>query len=118
MARISLKGMQFYAHHGCFEQERTIGTHFVVDLWYDMDTSRAEVSDDINDAVSYLDVYQLVKAEMAIPSRLLEHVAHRIGDALMTKYRVIERVGVTVNKMAPPLGGQLEAASVSIEMGR
>ena len=74
--------MRFYAHHGCFEQERAIGTHFHVDVVFETDTSQAEVSDNIGDTVSYLDVYQVVKREMAIPSNLLEHVARRIGEGI------------------------------------
>ena len=75
MARIEINDMRFYAHHGCFEQEQVIGTHFRVDLSFTTDTAKAEVSDNIEDTVNYLEVYQVVKREMMKPSHLLEHVA-------------------------------------------
>ena len=53
MATIAINDMRFYAHHGCFEQERAIGTHFRVDLEFVTDTSRAEVSDNIADTVNF-----------------------------------------------------------------
>lgn len=118
MARIELTNMQFYANHGCFEQERAIGTHFRVDMWFETDTCRAEVSDNIDDTVSYLDVYQVVKREMAEPSHLLEHVGRRICDAVMTQFASIETVTVKVSKMNPPLGGRLEAVSVELSATR
>jgi dihydroneopterin aldolase len=32
MATITLNDMKFYAHHGCFDEERLIGTRFLVDV--------------------------------------------------------------------------------------
>ena len=118
MGRIAINDMRFYAHHGCFEQERAIGTHFRVDLVFDTDTSRAEVSDNISDTVSYLDVYQIVKEQMLQPSNLLEHVARRIGEAVLRQYAAVQRLTVTVYKLNPPLGCQMESVSVALDMQR
>ena len=116
MATIAINDMRFYAHHGCFEQERAIGTHFRVDLSFTTDTSKAEVSDNIADTVSYLDVYQVVKREMEIPSHLLEHVARRIGEGVKQKFSSVDSVNVKVSKLNPPLGGQMESVSVEITL--
>lgn len=110
--------MRFYAHHGCFEQERAIGTNFRVDLRFETDTRRAEQSDNIEDTVSYLDVYQVVKREMAVPSNLLEHVARRICDAVLVEFQQIDSVTATVYKLNPPLGGQMDSVSVEISASR
>ena len=108
--------MRFYAHHGCFSQERAIGTHFVVDLSFNTDTKRAEQSDSIADTVSYLDVYQTVKREMQQPSNLLEHVARRVGEAVLKEYPAVTDIKVKVSKMNPPLGGQMHSVSVELEL--
>ena len=118
MARIAINGMRFYAHHGCFEQERSIGTNFIVDLQFVTDTSVAEMSDNIYDTVSYLDVYQVVKHEMEIPSNLLEHVARRVGEAVLSNFLKVSGVTVKVYKVNPPLGGQMDSVSVEVEMSR
>lgn len=115
MATIAINQMRFYAHHGCFEQERAIGTHFAVDLTFDTDTRRAECSDNIDDTVSYLDVYQVVKKEMETPSNLLEHVARRICDAVLQHFPEVECVTAKVYKLNPPLGGQMDSVSVEVE---
>lgn len=114
MSRITLNGMRFYAFHGCFAEEQKIGTYFTVDVAFETNTSRAQRSDDIADTVSYLDVYHTVKREMMIPSHLLEHVGDRIGEALLEEYPAIESVSVSVSKMNPPLGGQLDSVTVEI----
>ncbi len=118
MSRITINGMQFYAFHGCFAEEQAIGTYFRVDVAFETDTSRAQQSDDIADTVSYLEVYQTVKREMAIPSHLLEHVGDRIGEAILEEYPAVENVRVKVSKLNPPLGGQLESVSVEITKDR
>lgn len=118
MSTIALEKMYFYAHHGCFSEEQTIGTRFCLDVAYETDTSRAQKSDDIADTVSYLSVYQTIKREMRQPSHLLEHVGDRIGEALLREYPDIESVRVKVSKLAPPLGGQLDAVSVEITKDR
>ena len=118
MAVIRINAMHFYAHHGCFEQERAIGTNFRVDLCFETDTNSAEHTDNIVDTVSYLDVYQVVKREMAVPSNLLEHVGRRICDAVLAQFPAVERVTATVHKLNPPLGGQMESVSVEITAKR
>lgn len=114
MAIIALEGMRFRSNHGCFEEERTIGTDFVVDLKLSVDATEAQKSDDIATTVNYQDVYNCVAEEMSISSHLLEHVAGRVVKALMERFGSLRWVWVKVSKLNPPLGGQLEAASVTL----
>lgn len=118
MATIALEDMRFYAFHGCFEEERAIGTHFRVDAWLEVDTASAQLSDSLDDTVNYLSVYQTVKTEMEKPSKLLENVAERIGKAVLDLYPAVEKIRVKVSKLNPPLGGQIGAVSVEIEKQR
>ncbi len=112
--KISLTDMRFFSHHGCFDAERVVGTHFSVDLSFETDTAKAELSDELSDTVSYLDVYQVVKTQMRQPSNLLEHVARRIRDAVAHAYPQASNIHVKIQKLNPPLGGQVGAAAVEI----
>ena len=114
MSKISLNNMKFFAHHGCFEAERIVGTQFCVNLSFDTNTEKAEHSDDISDTVSYLDVYQLVKTEMQTPSNLLEHVARRIADAISQAFPQISNLEIEIQKLNPPLGGEVGSAGVVV----
>lgn len=118
MSYITLEKMHFYAYHGCFEEEQAIGTHFRLDVTYETDTVRAQQSDNITDTVSYLSVYQTIKREMQKPSHLLEHVGDRICEVLLKEFPAIESVAVKVSKLAPPLGGELDAVTVEITKDR
>ena len=76
------------------------------------------MSDNIADPVRYLDVYQVVKAEMMQPSHLLEHVAHRVGERVLADFPTVDSVTVKVSKLNPPLGGQMDSVSVELSLNR
>ena len=118
MSMIAIEGMEFYSYHGCFKEEKEIGTHFIVDFYFTNDTSRAEITDDLNETISYLDVYQLIKKGMEVSSDLLEHVAHRILKIAFANFETMEWGKVKIQKMNPPLGGKMKSVSFSLDKKR
>ncbi len=116
MNRIELKDMEFFSRHGCFEEERIIGNRFVVNLSVEGDFSAAAASDDIDDAVNYQSLYDIVREEMDIPSHLLENVAQRIVRHIRESFPTLSKIKLTIDKINPPLGGKLYASSVTFEL--
>ena len=115
MALILLENMEFFAYHGCFAEEQIIGNRFIVNLTIETDTSAAELSDHLHDTVNYQAVYSIVKKEMAIKSKLLEHVARRILDHLALKFPQITSSRIKISKMNPPVGGKVEKVSIQLK---
>ena len=107
-----LKNMEFFAHHGCFGEERLIGNKFLVNLSVVADSSAAAETDDINDAVNYQILYDIVANEMAIPSHLLEHVANRILESVRRAFPQISSAEISIDKLNPPLGGKVGSSRV------
>ncbi len=114
MATIEIEGMEFYAYHGHFKEERVVGNKFVVTIAIESDASKAAQSDHLSDALDYQKVYQLIKAEMNLKSHLLEHICDRILNSLFKEFPQIERATVKVSKMNPPMGGQIEKVSLTL----
>ncbi len=114
MGLIELTGMQFYAFHGHFEAERIVGNNFLVDLEFRVNCTKASKSDDLKDTVDYQEVYNIVKKEMKIPSRLLEHVAKRILDSLFQTFVEIQKAKIKISKLNPPMGGQIGRVGVTL----
>ena len=110
--KIVLKAMRFYAYHGVAEQERQVGNTFLVDLTLTAPLQRAVASDRLEDTINYAEVYETVREEMQIPSRLLEHVAGRILDALHHRFPTLQAAEIKLSKLNPPFGGDLLSASV------
>lgn len=114
MGRIFLEQMEFFSHHGCFTEEQIIGNKFTVDIVLEADTARAEESDNLSDTLNYQEVYNIVKTQMHLNSRLLEHVAARIANEIKKSFPTIAHLTVKVSKLNPPLGGKLEKVSVEV----
>ena len=117
MGNISLEGMEFFSYHGCFAEEQIIGTRFIVDLRFETDTSKAELSDSLKQTINYQTVYQLVKKEMEIKAHLLEHVARRVLKSVMDAFPEIVAASVKVSKLNPPLGGKIDKVCVTLASG-
>lgn len=98
--------MRFYAYHGVMPQERTVGGHYEVSLRLCVKSAeRAVYADDLEGTVNYAEVYQAVKEVMAVPSRLLEHVAGRVLRTVFQRFHQVERAEVSVTKVCPPIEG-------------
>ena len=116
MSLITIENMEFYAYHGHFEEEQKIGTWFSLDLIMDVDTSKAELSDELEDTVDYSAVYQVVKEQMMIPSKLLENVGRRILNTIKERFPEVKDAQLKVRKMNPPLGGQRACVALELKL--
>lgn len=118
IATIDLERMVFYAYHGCFKEEQVVGNKFQVDITIRTDISVAMQSDSIKDALNYVNVYNAVKEEISVTSHLLENVTHRVVSRLMNDFTTILYVRAKVSKMNPPMGGQMNCVSITLERDR
>lgn len=109
---ILLENLKLYAYHGVGEQERIVGNHYLINLKIKIDVTKAVESDLLNDSISYADVFEIVKREMAVPSKLLEHAAGRIVSALRKSYPDINSIELKLSKNNPPMGADIDYASI------
>ena len=114
MAQLVLENMEFYAYHGHYAEEQTIGGRFSVTLVLETDITRVAETDNLEDALDYSRVYGVVKAQMGQTSKLLEHLAARIAEALYREFGNLTRVTVTVSKLNPPVGGKMDKFTVML----
>lgn len=112
---ILISGMKFYGYHGCFEEEQTIGTHFVVDIALTTNNTKAVETDNIEDAINYVSVYELVRQVMNKPTHLLETLAGRIIQSVKSTFAEVENVRVKVCKLNPPLDNQTDYIAIELE---
>ena len=115
MARIILEDMEFYAHHGCFLEERLVGARFIVNIAFDYISTIAQTSDLLDDAVNYQQLYKIVKSEMHIPNNLIEAVAQRIQIKILQEFPEICYLKVRLAKLNPPVGGKVKSVAVELE---
>jgi dihydroneopterin aldolase len=112
---IEVNGIKVYAHHGCLKEETAIGGHYIVDIYMNTDFSLASQNDDLSETINYVDIHALVKREMAIPSKLIEHVGQRIVESIKSRYKSIKTLRVKVIKICPPINGDVHNVAIIIE---
>jgi dihydroneopterin aldolase len=116
LGTIQLTGMEFYAYHGHFEEEKKIGTQFKVDVKIVCDMEAAIQTDELSKTVNYQTVWKKVKEEMDKPSNILEHLTYRILQTLTYSFPEIVNLEVTVYKLNPSIGSKTETAAVTLKI--
>ena len=118
MGYISLTNIRTYSFHGCLDEEEKIGSEYRVDISVKANLGISAESDKLADTVDYVLLNKIVKKEMAIPSKLLEHVANRILKRILSEVKMVQKAKVKVSKINPPLGGDVQEVSVQLTKER
>lgn len=112
---IELNGIKLYAYHGCLKEESIIGGHYIVDVLLTTDFSEASKSDDLTQTIDYVLINKIVKEEMGIRSKLIEHVGRRIYDRMFNEIKNIFRLKIKIRKLVPPINGNVNEVSITID---
>lgn len=112
---ITIDRLRVYARHGVMEQERRVGNEYEVTLSVTLAMDRALTEDDLTGTMNYATAVDIIRREMAVPSRLIENVAWRIKQAVTAAFPAITAGSVVVTKVCPPMGAQVAGVSCSIK---
>lgn len=113
--QIEVNGIQLYAFHGCLEEEGRIGGNYIVDIRLTTDFSTAALTDDLSQTVDYVDINRIVTEEMAIRSKLIEHVGQRISQRIYKELVGIDQLRVKITKLCPPINGDVQSVAIIID---
>ncbi len=113
-----MNNIRVHSNHGCLKEEMLIGSDYRVDLEVSADLTNPSKSDKLSETVDYVHLNNIVKDEMATRSNLLEHVAQRISDRILSEISAVTEVEVSVSKINPPIGGDVESVSVVLNRQR
>ena len=118
MGKIKVENIRVYAHHGCLPEETIIGGEYLVGVAVKANLKKASKSDDLVDTVDYVHINKIVKEEMKVSSKLLENVGKRILDRIFSEISLVKKVEVSVSKINPPIGGDVEKVTVVLKEKR
>ncbi|MGW8122947.1 dihydroneopterin aldolase [Roseivirga echinicomitans] len=116
--KVALEGMEFYAYHGFYEEERKIGNRYTIDLEVTTDFSKAAKQDDLSGTIDYVQLYEVVKSEMEKSAKLLEKLGQEIIDRIFIEFSAVSEIKVSVSKHNPPFGGICAKSKVTLERTR
>lgn len=112
---VEVNGIKLYAFHGCLPEEEKIGGDYLVDIYLETDFSEAAKTDDLTKTIDYVIINRIVKKEMAIRSKLIEHVGQRIFEKIKIEVKSIDFLRVKVIKVCPPINGDVNNVAIIIE---
>ena len=118
MGVIQVNNIKIYAYHGCLEEEAKIGSEYRVDVSVKANLKKSSITDELIDTVDYVHLNHIVKQEMAVRSKLLEEVVKRILNRIFKELSMVEKAKVSVAKLNPPIGGNVEEVVVILSKKR
>ena len=118
MDEIHLKNIRIYAYHGCMEEEKKIGSDYLVNLVVQADLSLSCKSDKLKDTVDYVALLDIVKNQMKIRANLLENVADRVVNKIICKFPSVRKAVVKIAKLNPPINGDIDEVVIRREKKR
>ena len=111
---VKVENLKIYAFHGCMNEEKVIGSDYVVNITAICFVNKEVFQDVIRGTVDYVDLARIAKQEMSIRAKLLEVVVKRIIDRSFEEITVLNKISVTVSKINPPINADVEAVSVTM----
>lgn len=109
---IGIKDFRMNCRHGFYEEEYEWGNIFELDIVLKVPYPS---SDELSETVNLETLFLVCKKEMAIPAKLLEHVAGRIVEACKGMFPTMQALQVHFSKLNPPLKGIVDRSMVKIE---
>lgn len=112
--RITLTGLEVFAHHGVFDFEREQGQRFVIDAEVSVDMRAAAAGDELARTVNYAELAEaILLAAQNDPVDLIETLAERIAQVALG-FAGVGRARVTVHKPDAPIDAAFADVSVTI----
>lgn len=116
--RIDLTGIEVFARHGVYPEEKEKAQVFRVDVTAFVDLAPAGESDDLADTLDYGSLASEIREVVGSEThQLIERVAQTVAEAVLA-HDPVERVAVTIHKPNAPVEVALSDVSVTIERSR
>ncbi|MBI3136396.1 MAG: dihydroneopterin aldolase [Bacteroidetes bacterium] len=112
---VEVVGIEVYAFHGCMEEEARLGGKFIVDVEISTDFMKAAETDQLIDTIDYVRIREIVVEEMAVRSKLIEHVGYRILKRFRQEFKTMNKAWIKVRKLNPPVNGTVKEVAVVLE---
>ncbi len=88
----------------------------MVDVVLFTDFTHAAIHDDLSQTIDYVDVARIVNEEMAIPSKLIETVGHRILNRFNSELKGLKNATLEIHKICPPINADVKEVSVVMSL--
>jgi dihydroneopterin aldolase len=102
MVVIEVNNVQLHALHGIYEGEKVIGSNYEVSVQVTYDEGDSTF-DDLKNTINYVEILEIVKQRMRIPTGLLEKVADDIIRSIKQQYPFCTGISFSIYKLDAPV---------------
>lgn len=117
--KVFLEDIRLFGYHGVFPSETKIGNEFRFDVSVDYPDSLffdrksgVPLHDNLENTISYADIFEIVRQESAKPRKLLETLAISICQRIKTSFPQTDTCSCRITKLSPPIAGMQGHAGV------
>lgn len=112
---IRIDGLEVFARHGVYPEEREKGQTFLVNAVLYTDIRRAGLEDNLENTTDYGDVCRFITDWMQDNTyRLLEAVVEKLSKAILLEYPLVTAVELEVKKPQAPIPLPFECVSLKV----
>ena len=104
MITIHLHNLKFYSYHGVHEEEKILGNEYEVNADIQFHEEDVQIHT-LSETINYVDLFEIIKNRMKIPTQLLETVVMEIGYSIYEKYNHVTSIDISLKKNHPPIEG-------------
>ncbi len=101
-----------------WKKKKKIGSDYIVNLVVHTDLSLSCKSDELKDTVDYVVLLDIVKNQMKARANLLENVADRIVNKIVSQLPSVKKAVVRIAKINPPINGDIDEVMIRREKKR
>lgn len=113
--RIIITGLEIFARHGVYEEEKEKGQPFVINATLETDTSKAGWSDEIDETVDYGVVCTFISDYMTKNNmNTLEALTNQLARKLLKNFPTVSAVNLEIQKPEAPIPLPFKTVSVQI----
>jgi len=113
--KITLKNCAFFARHGVYNEEETLGQRFFVDAILDVDAGTALDKDEIEGTVDYGTAFKVIEEIITGERRfLIESLAQEVARAICREFPMVTKADITIRKPNAPVQGVLDYVEVTV----
>jgi len=114
MITISLHGAEFFAYHGFYPEEQSLGSKFILDIEVGFALIKNIHDDSLTNTLDYEQLHKIACEQMKNTRKLIETVAQSIADEIKSRFPFAETIRVSIKKINPPLEGKVDYSGVVI----
>lgn len=116
IGKICLNNMVFHTYNGVFDAERQLGQKLEIDCRMTYPIEEQVQDDDLNETVSYADVYETIRQFVSQHHyKLIESLANHLGKQILLDYPQLQAVHLNIRKYNLPIEGVLNNAEIEVD---